>query len=71
MAQIIPIRDLRNTTEISELCNQTNEPVYVTKNGYGDLVIMSMKAYEERLARADIVAMVNRLKNSSQTPSRT
>jgi PHD/YefM family antitoxin component YafN of YafNO toxin-antitoxin module len=58
MAQIIPIRDLRKTTEISELCHSTNEPVYVTKNGYGDLVIMSMKAYEERYARADIVAKV-------------
>lgn len=58
MAQIIPIRDLRKTTEISELCNATNEPVYVTKNGYGDLVIMSMKAYEERYARADIVSKI-------------
>ena len=58
MAQIVHIRDLRKTAEISELCNATNEPVYVTKNGYGDLVIMSMKAYEERFARADIIAKV-------------
>ena len=58
MAQIIPIRDLRNTTLISEMCHGTNEPVYVTKNGYGDLVVMSMKAYEERFLRADIVAKV-------------
>jgi PHD/YefM family antitoxin component YafN of YafNO toxin-antitoxin module len=58
MAQIIPIRDLRKTTEISELCNSSNEPVYVTKNGYGDLVIMSMRAYEKRFARADIIAKV-------------
>ena len=58
MAQIIPIRDLRKTTEISELCNSTNKPVYITKNGYGDLVIMSIKAYEERFADFDIVAKV-------------
>ena len=58
MAQIVPIRDLRKTAEISELCHSTNEPVYVTKNGYGDLVVMSMEAYEERFARADIVAKV-------------
>ena len=58
MAQIIPIRDLRKTNEISELCNATNEPVFVTKNGYGNLVVMSMNAYEERFARADIVAKV-------------
>lgn len=47
--QIIPIRDLKNTAEISELCHRTNEPVFVTKNGYGDMVIMSMQAYEETL----------------------
>jgi hypothetical protein len=60
MAQIIPIRDLRKTTEISELCHSTNEPIYVTKNGYGDLVIMSMKAYEDRYGRADIVGQVHK-----------
>ena len=32
MPQIKPITDLRNTTEISELCNRTNEPVFITKN---------------------------------------
>ena len=46
MPQIIPIRDLRDTTKLSEMCNATNEPIYVTKNGYGDLVIMSMETYE-------------------------
>lgn len=46
MPQIRPITDLRNTTEISELCHAKNEPVFITKNGYGDLVIMSMEAYE-------------------------
>ena len=47
MAQIIPIRDLKDTTRISNLCNQSGEPVYITKNGYGDMVIMSMQAYED------------------------
>lgn len=56
MPQIIPIRDLRNTTEISNLCHQTSDPVFVTKNGYGDLVIMSMEAYEQRLAVLDVYA---------------
>lgn len=46
MPQIRPITDLRNTTEISELCHAKNEPVFITKNGYGDLVIMSMETYE-------------------------
>ncbi len=46
MPKIIPITDLRNTTKISELCHGKNEPVFITKNGYSDLVIMSMEAYE-------------------------
>lgn len=46
MAQIIPIKDLKNTSEISDLCHSISEPVYITKNGYGDMVLMSMETYE-------------------------
>ena len=49
MPQIIPIKDLKNTSEISDMCHKADEPIYITKNGYGDMVIMSMKAYEEKL----------------------
>ena len=41
--RIIPIRDLKNTSEISNLCHQSDDPVFITKNGYGDMVIMSME----------------------------
>lgn len=47
MPQIRPITDLRNTTEISELCHARREPVFITKNGYGDLVVMGIETYEE------------------------
>ena len=46
MNKIIPITDLRKTNEISSLCNQEDKPVFVTKNGYSDLVLMSSKVYE-------------------------
>lgn len=46
MPQIRPITDLRNTTEISDLCHARKEPVFITKNGYGDLVVMSIETYE-------------------------
>jgi prevent-host-death family protein len=52
MPQIRPITDLRNTTEISEICNSKKEPVFITKNGYGDLVIMSIATYEDMLDTA-------------------
>ena len=49
MPQIIPIRDLKNTSEISEICHRSDEPVFVTKNGYGDMVIMSIETYEKAM----------------------
>jgi prevent-host-death family protein len=52
MPQIRPITDLRNTTEISNVCHAKREPVFITKNGYGDLVVMSMETYEEMLETA-------------------
>lgn len=54
MPRIIPIRDLRNTGRLSEMCNESREPIFITKNGYGDMVIMSMAVYEERMAQLDI-----------------
>ena len=56
MPQIRPITDLRNTTEISETCHQSNEPIFITKNGYGDLVVMSIETYERQLAKATLFA---------------
>ena len=56
MPHIIPIRDLKDTAAISQMCNESNEPIYITKNGYGDMVIMSMKAYEEKMHLLDVYA---------------
>ena len=46
MPVIMPIRDLRKTSEISELAHKKQEPIYITKNGYSDLVVMSAELYE-------------------------
>lgn len=46
MPQIIPIKDLKDTANVSELCHTLNEPIFITKNGYGDMVLMSMDCYE-------------------------
>lgn len=45
---IIPISDLRNTTKISEYCTQTGNPLFVTKNGVGHLVVQSYAQYQRR-----------------------
>ena len=54
MPEIRPITDLRNTNEISELCHKSQEPIFITKNGYGDLVVMSMKTYERQMALVEV-----------------
>lgn len=46
MPQIIPIKDLKNT---SEMCHKSDEPIYITKKGYGDMVIMSIERYERAM----------------------
>lgn len=54
MPQIIPIKDLKNTSEISDMCHKAEEPIYITKNGYGDMVIMSIENYEQTLKQLSI-----------------
>ena len=70
MPQIRPITDLRNTTEISALRHAKREPLFMTKNGYGDLVVMSIEMYEKMLdaARVD-AASVRRRRSMRRTAS--
>ena len=46
MPQIMPIKELKDTSAISEKCHSSDEPIYITKNGYGDMVLMSIELYE-------------------------
>lgn len=55
MPKITSSAELRNNyNEISNLCHQYNEPVFITKNGKGDLAVMSIEAYEELTARFEL-----------------
>ena len=53
MPKIIPIRELRDTNAMSEMCHNTDEPVFITKNGYGDMVIMSLESFEKNSGMSD------------------
>ena len=46
MPHIVPIKDLKNTSAISEKCHESDEPIFITKNGYGDMVLMSIELFE-------------------------
>ena len=52
---IMPIRDMKDTTKTAEICEQTKEPIFVTKNGYGKLVVMSMETYEQKILLAELM----------------
>lgn len=61
MANIRPSSDLRNHyNEISEFCNKYNEPVYITKNGRSDLVVISNAEYERLSGREEIRRMLDK-----------
>lgn len=58
MPKIIPIKDLKNTSSISEMCHSTDEPVFVTKNGYSDMVVMSNQTYDKLVEKIRLYQMV-------------
>lgn len=51
--------DLRNSyNEISKFCHDYSEPVFITKNGKGDLAVMSIEAYEQLAGRSELYALI-------------
>jgi prevent-host-death family protein len=58
MPQIRPITDLRNTNEISDLAHAKKEPIFITKNGYGDLVVMSIETFDSLLVDRELDAAI-------------
>jgi len=57
MPNIRPISDLRNNSnEISEFCRTSREPVFITRNGVGDMVVLSIEMYEWQQAQLDLYA---------------
>ena len=58
--QIVPMRDLKNTVEIERRCAESNEPVFVTKNGYGRLVVMDIDYYENTMQKINEANLINK-----------
>jgi len=61
MPAIRPSADLRNKyNEISELCHEYSEPVFITKNGTGDLAVMSIETYEFLAGKLELYTLINK-----------
>ncbi len=64
--QIIPMHDLKNTVEVEKCCAKS-EPVYVTKNGYGRLVVMDIDFYENTICEiCEAKAILEGLKDAEE-----
>ncbi len=60
MPSIRPSSDLRNNyNEISKYCHKFNEPVYITKNGQGDLAVMSIETYEKLVGKFELYKLLD------------
>lgn len=63
MNMIRPVSDLRNNfADISKTVHETEQPVFLTKNGYGDMVVMSMEAFEKMQFESDVYFKLQKLK---------
>lgn len=68
MPQIRPVSDLRNNfAEISKIVHETAEPVFLTQNGYCDMVVMSIETYERKLFESEIYLKLKEAERQSKT----
>ncbi len=59
LPKILPVNELKNTASIMKTCKESSVPIVITKNGYGEAVMMSIKLYEEMFAKMQEAALVN------------
>ena len=72
MPIIKPISDLRNkSNEISELAHNSNEPIFITKNGEGDLVVMSMSHYSKLQLKLELLGKLSAAQNQKTIGDKT
>lgn len=70
MDMIRPVSDLRNHfADISRTVHQTRQPVFLTKNGYGDMVVMSMEAYESLQFESEVFHKLQEAEREARTTS--
>ncbi len=59
LPKILPVNELKNTANILKTCQDSLVPIVITKNGYGEAVMMSVKLYEEMFVKMQTAALVN------------
>ncbi len=59
LPKILPVNELKNTASIMKTCQESPVPIVITKNGYGEAVMMSIQLYEEMFAKTQAAALIN------------
>ena len=59
LPKILPVNELKNTANIMKTCKESGVPIVITKNGYGEAVMMSLKLYEEMFAKLQAAVLIN------------
>lgn len=59
LPKILPVNELKNTSNIMKICRESPVPIVITRNGYGEAVMMSVKLYEEMFAKMQAAALIN------------
>lgn len=64
--QLLPIKELKNTEDISKICKENDSPIIITKNGYSDMVIMSVELYEQTITKLQTAFLLNEALNDPE-----
>lgn len=67
LPKILPINELKNTANISKICKESKTPIVITKNGYSDMVLMSVELYEQTIAKLQVAILLNEALNDSKS----
>ena len=59
LPKILPINELNNTSQIAKTCKESDVPIIITKNGYGEMVLMSIELYEQTIAKMQSALLIN------------
>lgn len=59
LPKVIPINELKNTAQISQVCKESSVPIIITKNGRSDMVLMSVSLFEETFVKAQAAMLIN------------
>ena len=59
LPKVLPVNELKNTANILKVCEETKGPIIITRNGYGEAVMMSIKVYEEMVIQMKTAALLD------------